>query len=328
MDDIPRRDMLQLGGAGLLGLMTPRELAAAGRARHPRHAVAENQRRERDRDAPGGVRLGGQDHHGSGRPVRLRLRHLHAARRPGGAGGREVPQALSSSASRPTGSKTPGSRATTARTGRTGRCSTTPSAAWTRRSGTSRGGRPECRSINCLAASAARRAPPTRSVSGSEIHAGRSTRSALHGAGLPARSRAGGRAGHGGLRLGAARNDRGRSALHDRPSSSRPYIRARVKLLDESREAARRRGRAAARRARARLAEPGRAVRQGRGRREAVLPGGRALARGHRLLPPDPRSNAARRSRWASCSTARTNGRSSPSGSSTTSAFTCRRRAA
>jgi mannonate dehydratase len=28
MDDIPRRDMLQLGGAGLLGLMTPRELAA------------------------------------------------------------------------------------------------------------------------------------------------------------------------------------------------------------------------------------------------------------------------------------------------------------
>ena len=36
----------------------------------------------------------GQDHHRPGRPLRLRLRHLHAARRSGEARGREVPQAV------------------------------------------------------------------------------------------------------------------------------------------------------------------------------------------------------------------------------------------
>src|SRR3982751_5944355 len=59
MDDIARRDMLQLGGAGLLGLMTPRELAA-------KEAVAKATRatpapRIKDisviETAPGGVRL-------------------------------------------------------------------------------------------------------------------------------------------------------------------------------------------------------------------------------------------------------------------------------
>ena len=59
MDDIPRRDMLQLGGAGLLGLVSPRELAA-------QQAVAQATRatpapRIKDisviETAPGGVRL-------------------------------------------------------------------------------------------------------------------------------------------------------------------------------------------------------------------------------------------------------------------------------
>ena len=61
-------------------------------------------------------------------------------------------------------------------------------------------------------------------------------------------------------------------------------------------------------------AEPGRAVRQGRGEVQAVLPGGPALARGHRVLPPDPPAMRDAASPWASCSTARTSGRrSSPS---------------
>ena len=72
-------------------------------------------------------------------------------------------------------------------------------------------------------------------------------------------------------------------------SSSRPYyIRRALKLLRGVPQATGRRDRAAARRPRARLAEPGGAVRQGRREVQAVLPGGPALAGGHRLLPPDP----------------------------------------
>jgi len=56
-------------------------------------------------------------------------------------------------------------------------------------------------------------------------------------------------------------------------------------------------------------------VRQGCGGREAVLPGRRAFTRGHRLLPPDSPAMHYLDRPWASCSTARTNGRrSSPSG--------------
>ena len=70
-----------------------------------------------------------------------------------------------------------------------------------------------------------------------------------------------------------------------------------------------RRGRTAARHARARLAQPGRAVLQGRREVQAVLHGGPALARGHRVLPADPPAVRHAASPWASCSTARTNGR-------------------
>ena len=91
-----RRNLLQsIGAAGLLGLRPPRAKSArAGGARHPRHGHAANQRYQRDR-MPARRRAadGGQDHDRSGRPVRLRLRHLHAARRPGEAGGGEVSQA-------------------------------------------------------------------------------------------------------------------------------------------------------------------------------------------------------------------------------------------
>ena len=55
---------------------------------------------------------------------------------------------------------------------------------------------------------------------------------------------------------------------------------------------------------------PNQAVQFAEGRRavQNVFHGGSAVAGGHRVLPPDPRRSAPRRSRWANCSTARTSG--------------------
>ena len=111
---------------------------------------------------------------------------------------------------------------------------------------------------------------------------------AVHGPGLPPRPRAGRRAGHGGLRL-AARAPRRCQALHDGPGvRAGGALPPRAEAVRGVPQATGRRGRAAARHARALLAQPGRAVRQGRGAVPAVLPRGSALAGGHRLLPPDP----------------------------------------
>ena len=66
------------------------------------------------------------------------------------------------------------------------------------------------------------------------------------------------------------------------------YTRRALKLLRSLPQGTGRRNRTAARRARARVAEPGGAVLQGRGEVQDVLHGRSAVAGGHRVLPPDP----------------------------------------
>ena len=95
---LPRRNLLQsIGAAGLLGLAGPREQQA-------QEAVARATRgmpapRIKDigviESQPAGVRLTVvKIIDRSGRPLRLRLRHFHAARRPGEARRGEVPEAV------------------------------------------------------------------------------------------------------------------------------------------------------------------------------------------------------------------------------------------
>ena len=104
---------------------------------------------------------------------------------------------------------------------------------------------------------------------------------------LPARARAGGRPGHGRLRLAAGRVRGHRPALG-------PGLRARGLHAPRAAaprggpQGARRRGGAAPRRPRARLPHPGPRLLQGRGAVPPLLPRGPALARGHRVVPPDP----------------------------------------
>ena len=111
---------------------------------------------------------------------------------------------------------------------------------------------------------------------------------ALHGAGIPSRPRAGRRSRHGRLRqLRAATATREGAARQAGVRAGRVHP-PRAEAVRSLPQGTGRRDRAAARRARAGVAEPGRAVLQGRREVQAVLPGRPALARGHRLLPADP----------------------------------------
>ncbi len=94
-----------------------------------------------------------------------------------------------------------------------------------------------------------------------------------------------GMAGYGGRAAAPAPSRRcTTSRCSSRPTTSAPRAEA-VRSLPPGTG---RRGRTAARHARARLAQPGGAVLQGRREVQAVLPGRSAIAGGHRVLPADP----------------------------------------
>ena len=93
-----RRDWLKsVASAGLFAAATPlvrsqQQLAA----RRSRHAGSTHQGHQRHRmPACGRAAYGGKDHHRPGWSLRLRLRHLHAAGRPGETSRREIPQTFS-----------------------------------------------------------------------------------------------------------------------------------------------------------------------------------------------------------------------------------------
>ena len=98
---------------------------------------------------------------------------------------------------------------------------------------------------------------------------------------------------------------------NDRPQlwEPRPYVRMVPKLFEHARKAARRRGRAAARHARTRAADPGHSAGQGPG---AVSSSSSWKTRSARKTSATSRrcgSRPARRSRWANCSTIPTSSR-------------------
>ena len=143
-----------------------------------------------------------------------------------------------------------------------------------------------------------------------ELHGGRGQRAAGDGAGLPARARPGCRrrampaTAPAAPRRPAAPAERGdRSDQPESDLGAGPVRPHRAEAVRAPAHEARRRRRAAARRARARLAEPGGQPVQGARAVSPVLPRGSAPARGERPLPAAPPADAASRSRWASCST-------------------------
>ena len=132
----------------------------------------------------------------------------------------------------------------------------------------------------------------------------------LHGAGIPPRARAGGRAGHGRLRLAARGSAAALKALHDKPlfeprrtcrralklfEVCRKELGDEVELLHDMHE----------------RVTPNQAVQfcKDAEKFKHVLHGRPAFARRHRATSARSASSAPRPSPWASCSTARTSGR-------------------
>ena len=93
-----RREAFRLAAGGsAAGLLGARAAGGgrAGGAGPARPAVAEDHGRARDRHRAGGAAARrGQGHDRPGRPVRLRLRHVHAAGRPRASRGGPLPQAV------------------------------------------------------------------------------------------------------------------------------------------------------------------------------------------------------------------------------------------
>ena len=94
-----RRNLLRMAGsAAVAGFLSQREAAAQEKVAQATRAMPspkiKDVQRYRHR-ARGTAARRRQDHHRSGRPLRLRLRHLHPARRPGECRRREVSEALS-----------------------------------------------------------------------------------------------------------------------------------------------------------------------------------------------------------------------------------------
>ena len=179
--------------------------------RHPRPPGAGHQRRHRNRHrARRSAPLGGQDHDGSRRPLRLRLRHFHATRRGGEHRRREVPAPVPDRQAR-----RPHRRhlAVLLRQFLLAQRSRAEQRHQRRRSGAvGYQGTPGRHA--CLPASG-RQVPRGRHL----LHACRRRRDPtnhrpgpqVHGSGIPLRARAGGRARHGGLWRGAWRGRHHRS---------------------------------------------------------------------------------------------------------------------
>ncbi len=274
-----------------------------------RRAIAQNQRHQRDchttRRRPAG---GGQDHHRSGRALRLWLRHLHAARRPGDSRGGEISQAV------------PGGQ--TRRPHRRHLAGLLQQLILAQRPGAQQCHQRRGRGVvghQRQAGRDARVSTAGRQDAGGVRHlhqrerqrdgAGDRQRPQGHGERLPSRAAADRCTRHGGIRSGRRHGRPSAGAARSAGVRAAPVHPPRGEDAARCAQGAGRRRGTAARHARARDAAAGRAVRQRCGGREAVLPGGLALARGHRVLPPDSRSNATRRWQWANCSTARTSGR-------------------
>ena len=118
---------------------------------------------------------------------------------------------------------------------------------------------------------------------------------------------------HGGRRRNRERRSRRRcrlrrQRLHDVRCTSRPLLRRSAEAVRAPAQAAGRRSRAAARRARTRHADPGHAVRQGLEQYKLFFLEDPLSPEDIGYFEQHPRSSARRRSRWASCSTARTSG--------------------
>ena len=257
------------GGRRIRGCGPPgaarRSRRGSGCAGRARPAVAQDHRRARDRHgARGAAARRGQGHDRPGRALRVRLRDVHAARRPRGARGRPLPEAVpAGQARRPHRRHVAGAvqQLVLAQRPR-------PQQRDQRRGPGALGhqGPPgrTCRSTSCSAARRARRPTATatraapRSPRWSTAPAGSSRRgSVTFGSrsacpAWPATAR------------GAARTRRSRRCTTGRCSSPRSTSRRALEALRGGAQGAGRRGRAAARRARAHLADAGAAVLQGR----------------------------------------------------------------
>ena len=291
---------------------------AAGRARRasrrpdgagaPRSAFAEDHRREGDRHGAGGAAARGrQDHDRPGRALRLRLRHVHAARRPRGPGCRALPEAVPG---RQAGGPDRGHLAGALRELVLAQRPGAQQRDQRRRHGALGHQGPAGRAARLPASR--RQGPRGRGLLRARERLrdprGDRERSRAHGSRLPARARPGRRAGHGGLRLARRRHGAGPGAARGARLRARGLRAPCAAAAGDGAQGARRRGRAAARRARARHAHAGAPALQGRRALPDVLRRGPALARGHRLVPADPAAVHDALRRWASSSTARTSG--------------------
>ena len=286
-----RRNLLQaIGTAGLLGLANPREQKAQEQVARATRGMPIPKIKDISviECQPAGVRLTvvkiTTDQDGL---LRLRLRHLHAARRPGEAGGGEISQAV------PDGQDHGPDRRHLAILLRQLLLEERPGA--------------EQRHQRSRPGVVGHQGP-----AGGDAGVSACGRQVPRGGGLLRACRRRRISEHGGQRRSASwrrdsatcacrwacREWRATAARAARPADQGAARQAglRAGLLCPPRaEAVRslpqgtgRRGRAAARHARARVAEPGGAVLQGRREVQAVLHGRSALAGGHRLLPPDP----------------------------------------